>query len=198
MIPEVDRSAELSALLVEARQEKAALERELNQLEAEFEAMFQSFSGIAGEDDGTSDSTAIGRHLSGMADGMGRVKTVISGQQARIEALNRLVDELTMELADARRLQDAIADLSAQTEEMQAVIEILEGENEFLQRQIQQLLSAPEETAEAGRIRELEDAVAERERRIAEWEQRYAGMEQEYLSLYEEVHGAAGGGAAAG
>ncbi len=182
-VPASEQSPELKNLLDGLRSENERLSQQLEYVDEAFSDILRR-----AHEQVDVDEAGVAASISGIDQGVERIRGVIQAQQRRISGLATLISEKDMELEQKRGLESLLGEVREANEELTSIITVLEEENEFLQVQISMLLKQELEK-EAERERTLEEtrqARAEQEAAYAELSKRFAAMEKEYLLVFEE------------
>ncbi len=187
-LPEDEQSPELKETLQELRQQNAHLESQLGLVEHEFNAIIANLCTATDRSDLPKPELGITNSVDSIGEGVGRIKHVIAGQEQKIKALNGMLSELELELAEQDRIKDALEELQAKHGELSNVIGIVQEENNFLQEQFSTLLKQEleKDRQSSASIERLHQELNEQVRAYADLENRYAAMEREYLVTYAE------------
>ncbi len=175
---------QVGELMAALKEENARLVEKLSLVEREFDAIMLNLETAAAH----KPSPAARDQGEAAEQDIAEIDDLLHARQQQIEELNRVIDELKLELADKQRLSEMTAALNEKNTDLMNAIGQLQEENNFLQEQISALL-----TQELEDEKKLEDSHEEMERQLhaqreayAELEKRFAAMEAEYLAAYEE------------
>ncbi len=132
------------------------------------------------------------------------LKTMVVEQKERIRELNEEMGALATQAQEAEKLQAMIKEFTAKNAEMLMCVYTLEDENDFLRKQIGELLKENQGNAGAEaditaapaadvaplqeKISGLEEELQKKTDAYTKLQKKFASMEKEYLSMYEEMH----------
>jgi len=194
-IPDADKSDTLKRLLADAQQEKEQLQQRVFSIEQELTSLLKH---VAQVDFGDDNSNAMAKEqrslnpeelLSSIKSGADKFKQVVAKQKLEIAELNNQVNRMHMEVEERNQLVKQIQEIQQKGKELEDVLIILEDENGFLQKQIQELLSmgnaAP--VTNDGEVQVLKQKLHTKEKESIELTQKFSSLEMEYLAVYAEA-----------
>lgn len=194
-IPAEMQSPEMKEMLERLSQENTELEKQLQYVEQELQAIMSSAGELTTSIISSTEADDQRTRLNGMSDvsrhietEMVQIKEIISNQKKKIRELNLNLDELQLEVNEKDYLHAEMKKLEGKNEEMAKILEVLEEENTFLQEQISVLLKQELDNNETTKfkLQEYEKLLLAKEKALNEIERKFGNMEQEYLTMYQE------------
>lgn len=195
-IPQDKQSEELKKLLLETQKEKSELHKQLEFVEHEFEALLSNFNDIkASTEDNVpeknmeAEKNNLATSMNSINGNVDNIKNVILNQESKIKELNQEIQELSLKVDDLSRLEQISNELASKNEEMSNVIAVFEDENDFLQKQIQEILTQEHkrDMKKNETIEKLEREAVDLENKCLEMEKKYTEIEKEYAAITEEL-----------
>ncbi len=187
VIPQQEQTPELRDMLSTLRDENHTLEEQLTHIEQELDDVLRA-AGPVGNQQTESGEGPVSSQPAGLEGDVENIRRVITEYKKHVNELNGVVMNLKLDVKDKERLESYAGELKSQYEDLQAAMDHLEEENDFLQEQIsallkQELEKEAEIKADAAAVKETLEArlVA-----FTELEGKYAEMEQLYLTAYQE------------
>lgn len=193
---------EYNELISKLRSENGQLNQQVSLAEKEYEILMSNYASIEAVTSINKDQAGglvanlpeqtiaqLIEQAGSMGANMGSLREAAEQQQQSIVELAKAHESLNVDAVRAKELQVLVNSLTEQNRNMQNTIEILEGENQFLQKRLNESNTAEKNTAtaeeDAAKLAQLlEEKTMEYNRLYG----KYVAMEKEYLANFAELN----------
>jgi len=194
-VPDGEKSDTLKRLLADSQQEKEQLQQRIFSIEQELSALLKQAGQIDLGDDSLSGAARDQRQLnpeelfSSIKTDADKIKQMVTKQKLEIAELNNQVNRMQIDVEERNQLVKQIQEIQQRSKELEDVLVILEDENGFLQKQIQELLRTDAEAQANGdtELQTLKQKLHTKERENVDLTQKFSELEAEYLTVYAEA-----------